>query len=530
MRRSWWVLLLAAAACDTTPITPPPPNPPQVFLIAAESVVAAPSLTLTANVSGCKEVAQLQLYQDGGFLKTVPYTGSNTQVTLVPGDLTSYYPELGIAIGLILTAKVVCDDGRSNTSTPVSLRYFPVASVVEPGTGPALPDAFVVEGGIGNTPATFVGCIGTSTGYALARVDLGGTVIAANTALPFACSYASQISERNKSTGHRWLLEPGVGAFAFDQNLNITSIAQGKYSVLGVAPDGDALIWNNKALWTEYSLFRVKPNGGVFPANVVWQQQVGGMLNATPVVDTQGTVYLGIWNGSLANYQGIVQVQRLRWDNGAALSAPLDLAAMEYGDLNSPEIPNGAFNASGTVFYFPFQTGGPGSTRAQSRVIACATNSANCAGGTQRWLSPVLDGVVLFALPFSAGTQIAAVMADQTYFLNESNGQVSSAFGAPVKAVTNALTHSIQPGLGTDFYILNGPAGGYPTEVVAVDSPVQGELWRFELAGGGEAPQSALYLGLDESGQAWLRVGPRQVKPLTLKQYRDVKGANRPPP
>jgi hypothetical protein len=120
--------------------------------------------------------------------------------------------------------------------------------------------------------------------------------------------------------------------------------------------------------------------------------------------------------------------------------------------------------------------------------------------------------------------------AQKTYFLNEATGQVRNFEGLPVTAAGALFAHSVQPGNANDFYILNGPAGGYPTEIVALDSPDWGELWRYELASGGELPQTALYLAVDEAGQAWVRSGGKQVKPFTLAQYRDSKGANPPTP
>lgn len=522
-----WALAIAVASlCACGPTKPPVKDPPQVFIVAPESVVAAPTLKLKVNVVGCEAVSDFGMFQETTRVRSVTYTGNPTEVVLQPPDFNTYYNRLGIAIGLTLSAKVTCDDGRTNTSQPLGVRYFPVASTLERTDAAALPDAFVAEGGVGNTPVTFVGCIGTQTGTALVRVNLAGDVIGANVTLPFPCSYASQITEKNVASGHRWLLEPGRGVFAFDANLNINSIAPGEYTVLGVAPDGDAVVWNPKAIQTNDSLFRLSPTGGAFPANRAWGAQTVGIVNASPVVDGLGTVYVSSWAGTLGALQGSVVVQRFNYATGQLINPTYSLVTFEYGDLDSPVIPNGAFNSSGTVIYFPYQTG----SRSQSKVMACATTAPDCQGASLRWVSPLLDAVGLFAVPYSQGTLIAVVADQKTYFLTESNGQVVSFEGKPLTADGALFAHSVQPGLGKDFYVLNGPSRGYPIEIIAVDAPDRGELWRYQLASGGETPQSALYLAVDDSGQAWVRSGLKQVKPFSLAQYRDTKGANPPTP
>jgi hypothetical protein len=76
----------------------------------------------------------------------------------------------------------VCDDARENKSTALGIQFFPVESVTEPmpGNSTALPDSFIAEGGAGGIPTTFIGCVGTANGNALARFDSMGTVIGAN--------------------------------------------------------------------------------------------------------------------------------------------------------------------------------------------------------------------------------------------------------------------------------------------------------------------------------------------------------------
>jgi hypothetical protein len=519
-------LVILLLACGCGPTKPPPKDPPQVTISVAEPVVAAPTLKVRINVVGCEAVSDLKVQHNGYPVRTVTYTGNPTEAVMQPADFNTYYNSLGIAIGLTLSAKAECDDGRTNTSQPLGVRFFPVASAL--ATGPqgaqAMPDSFVAEGGVGNTPVTFVGCIGTANGTALARVNLAGEVIGANLSLPFPCSYASTITEKNTATGHRWLLEAGRGAFAFDSSLNINGIAPGSYTVMGVAPNGDAILWDPKASQVDPSLFRVTPNGGAFPANRVWGAAPAGILNASPVVDNLGTVFISTWAGTLGSAQGTVVIQRFNFATGALINPSYPLVTFEYGDLDSPEIPNGAFNATGSVIYFPYQS----ASRTQSRVMACATTAPDCQGTSRKWLSPLLDTVGLFALPYSRDTLVAVIGAQKTYFLNEATGAVVNLFEKPITADGQLFAHAVQPGLGTEFYVFNGPARGYPIEIVAVDAPDKGELWRYQLASGGELPSTAVYLAVDDSGQAWIRSGLKQIKPFLNQEYRFTKGANPP--
>ncbi len=208
MRTALVALAVALTACPTTSgndggdLTPPP----QVFLTLLEPNVIDTTFRGTVNVTGCAEVAQVQLLQGGVYLTDVPWSGHATAFTLTPGSFAGLYGKLGLAAKLSLSAKVVCDDGRTNTSQPVGAQFFPVASRLSVSPQ-ALPDSFVAEGGLGGAAVTFLGCIGSSTGTQLARADTSGTVIATNPAI--ACDANSVFSPRSTVTGTRWVLVPG---------------------------------------------------------------------------------------------------------------------------------------------------------------------------------------------------------------------------------------------------------------------------------------------------------------------------------
>jgi hypothetical protein len=506
-------------------------DPPRVFLIAPDSNPIGVSLKIQANVTGCAKIRQIQILNDKQFLVAVDEPPKvPVDIDLPRGTFDKLYNSLGIAVKLTLVAKGVCDDGRTNVSTPIGVNFFPVLSVTEPamGNATALPDVFVAEGGAGSTPTTFVGCVGTESGTGMARFDTGGAVISANTTLPFPCSYNSVISEKNKASGYRWLLEPGIGVFSFDSStgaaLNIKAFKKNNFTQLGVGPDGDAIVWDSRVT-LGLSMARLSKSGGA-DENPVWSAGPTGIMASTPVV-SQGEVYVVMWKGSLGVFSGTMSLQKFSYADGSFI-AEHELAVIEYGEFNVPVIPAATLSADGQLTFFAFQNNG--GTRQSSGVVACASNSSSgcSAGSGAKWVSPMLDAVVVAAVPFSNGNLIAAIAGKKTFFLSAADGHVVNVFNAPITPDGSLVTLSAQPGNGTDFYLMNGASTGYPTEIIAVDNPLSGELWRVQIEGGG-SPLSAMNLAIDEANNAWLRVGPNMVRPLTLGDYRKVKGANPPP-
>ncbi len=507
-------------------------DPPQVFLTSNDTVVIAPTLKLRAQVSGCTKVVGIEILQGKRRLITFDNPKVPFEFELQPSLFDPLYQTAGIAANLNLVARGVCDDGREGKSLGLTLQFFPVENVVPPVTGntTALPDAFIAEGGTGGTPTTFIGCVGIGSGKTtIARFDTMGKAVSVNLTPPFNCSYNSLISEKNPGTGTRWLLEPLIGLYSFDSNptadLNIKRSFTGKaVKFLGVGPDGDALTYDSQALPIPL-LYRVSR----LPGGISYQTEMNGIMIGNPVV-SQGEIRIVTWVGSLAVFTGEIHVSRYNYASGLKLSE-VTLATIEFGEFNTPKPPVAIFSADGKVVYFSFQTVTTG-MRTTSGVAACASDSAvGClSGGAGSWLSPTLDTVVAAAIPFSNGTMIAAVGATKTYFLSATDGKIINVFNAAIKPSGSMETFTAQQGNLTDFYILNGAANAsYPTEIVAVDNPTTGELWRLTLGGGGQSPLNALNVAVDDGNNAWLRVGPNLVKPSTLSQYRSRKGANLPP-
>jgi hypothetical protein len=415
----------------------------------------------------------------------------------------------------------------------VGVTFFPVASKFSMGGAQVMPDSFVAEGGLGGTPTTFLGCVGTSIGTALGRANTSGVVTMYNESLPFACGYDTEISERSPVTGTRWVLQPGKGAYAIDANLNVTAQFGDDVQRMAVARDGSGIFWTTNPMGTTPVAFKMNPMGGGAP--IVWSSPAGGIINSTPVVnEADRTVTLSTWQYDMGTAVGKIVVFKYDFLTGALLNGvgspqgPPVVFAQQYPGFNQPITPYAAFNRDGSLIVLPLLSVDVSNT-VRTTILACATSpmASQCTGTDRRWTARTFDGVVNLVVPFSAGNYFAAVGPYQAWFLDPQTGAVRNLGEQPLRPTGSLQVLGVQPGLGSAFYLLNGPVsetgGTYPIEIVATDKPESGELWRFSQ-GSGESPIAGLYMAVDENDQAWLRVGPDQVKPLTNVEYRAARG------
>lgn len=532
------IAALCASGCDSPMCMGEscklPDNPPQVFLVAPLTNVYGRSFKVTVNVSGCAVVNQIQLEQNSVQFKTAAFKGANTEITILPGEVARFYGTLGIAADLTIRARAICDDGRENRSPPVGIKFFPVDSVLSPpGGGIVLPDSFVAEGGLNGKPVTFIGCANVGGSLALVRVDQMGNVVSLNASLPFGCDYYATIFDKTPSTGTRWLYQPGKGAFAFDssglqgQDLNITGGVLGdSFAAFGVGPDGHGLIWDAQAS-TAPAFAKIRYNQGTaYPLNTQWVSMVPGIVNGTPVVDGTGLVMVPSWRAALGSRSGTQTIQYVAYGAGGSPTGELQLVTQTFEFLDPQNPPQVAFSPDTRTIYIAFPILG---SSGQSGVMACGTQGGG-AGCTPRWRSPALDGVIQYLIAFGGGTKVAAISANKVWFLEESTlpsaGSIMNPGGLPT-AVSGQLTISgLQPGLGSDFYVLGGTP--FATEIIAFDTPSNGEVWRYSTEGGGNTPQTSITMAIDEGGGSWLRIGVDQVRPLSLTEYRNVRGATMP--
>lgn len=503
---------------------------PQVFITVSPATVIGTHITGTTTVSGCPQVTQVQiLATDESFIVDANFTGNPSKWAIAPSLLNRFYQVKGIALPLSLMAKVVCDDGRTNLSTPVTVTYFPAASVVSVPGRQQVPDSFIAEGGLSGTATTFIGCIvNNDNGVGLARTDANGRILKQNTgALPFNCTYNSVISERSKVNFTHWLMEPGVGAFAFDQDLNVTNAMTGAVRRMAVSGDSSAILWMEDIDVKSNRLLRVGTTPGATKREM-WAVEFPYLMNSTPVIDTgNGWIYTSSWQYNQGTGAANIVMIKYALADGAILNAtggkvPVLIPQM-FGTVNRPIQPNGAFNVDGTLLYMPLMVF-DANQNITSAIVACASGAPDCTGPSRRWTSAIFPTAVKLVLPFNQGNFIAGASDTEVYFVSSTDGSTQNLGGQPLRPKGSLQTLAVQPGAGADFYILNGPEGGYPSEIVATDAPSKGELWRLSL-GSGVTPASAMFVAIDEGGQAWLRVGFDLVKPLTLTDYRNARGA-----
>lgn len=554
------ILALLLGGCPVEQPAPIPPPPPRAFLSFPNTTILAPSIKGSLTTTGCRKVAQVQILESGNFIADARYSGEPTSFELIPSLFNSIYPQRGFATPLSLTAKVVCEefntqaDGgmtvREGLSQPIAITFLPVSNVRTDMGRQTLPDTFVAEGGVGGQPTTFVGCVGTNTGSALVRVDQNGVIRAVNASLPFACSYSSGITPLNATTQTRWLWVSQVGTFAFDGNLNITAVYQGFVSKITVSPDGDAVVGIEElqapTSRSEILRLRVRPTGGQ-PVKM-WSSLDGpfstgfpGSMNADLVVDTGNRrVFASSWQKRASEMFGRMAVLIYNYDTGTLVNGDTNgmvpaLLEFAFPDLvNRALTPIAAFKEDGQLLYAPVLVVDR-NNMFSTTVLACATNTPGCQGSARRWTSPTFQGELTTVVLFSRGNFLAVLGPYSTYFLGANDGQVKNLGGVqPLRPSGSLVTLGVVPGKANDFYLLNGPpppdqnTPTFPTEVIATDAPSTGELWKFEVQGGSQ-PANSLYLAVDDNGQAWMRVGVDQVRPLGLMEYRNQRGATTPP-
>jgi len=551
MRAALAVLGVGVIACSGTPRPPDPPQPPRVHITATQLNVVGTSFNVKVNVTGCDIVRALELEHGKERIKNVTYRGADSEYTIVPGDLARFYGATGIAADLNLTARAFCDDGRENRSTPLALKFFPVQSAVPPtmGRNIMMPDSFIAEGGVGPTPVTFVGCAAIDGTLGLVRMNLNGdlagdcpctamsTACACNVALPFGCNYFAAISEKVAGS-YRWLYQPGAGAFAFDTRMNVTGgITHDTFGMFAIGPDGDAIVWDSMTVVSMNSLKRIRRDqgvGGVMGGpHIAWQAALRGIENGTPIFDpTTGLFLIPSWVLP-GNNLGTQTIQFVNYADGT-ITGQKELVTQKFDFLDLMYPPNVGFSPDARTIYISVPVLNQPS---QSSVMACGTQGAQV-GCQMRWKSPVLDGIVRFIIPFASGSKIAAISENKIWFLEESSqptaGSVLNPSGVPTTTAGQLFVNGVQTGLSSDFYLLNAPPPpnqntlSFATEIIAFDTPANGEVWRYSMGGGGDTAQNALTMAIDEGGAAWLRVGTSQVKPLTLEEYRTARGATGP--
>lgn len=495
-------LALTASACpEPPPVTPPPPL---VTIAVPEGNVVGKLVKLSVTVTGCDTVQSVQLLDHGEALKTLPPNPGETLVELQQNEIR--YTR-GIATNLSLTAKAVCADGRQTESQPVAVTFFPVASVLEGGPGvQVVPDYFIADGS--GTSVSFIGCGNLDTGLSmLYRVDAQGEV-KQQLQMPFVCNANTSITEKQQSTGIRWVWTADAGVMAINEAFQIVSspVPQMRLASLTVDPEGQALV-----LDTSGRFMRLKKDAGIGGALKLWEQQVTGTLIGTPIFRPElGYVLVPMFSADAGDAEGAVSIQTLNYRTGAPVSRPV--VKYVYADATPPAA---SISADGQTMYLAFGANGD-----RTIIVSCPTNGTLCElGAGLRWQSQALQGRVVLMLPYAGTSRLAAIAHQHTWFINPSTGAVVNKGGAALSPTGAFSVLQVQQGVGTreDFYLLNGSPGSLQaTELVAVDRAENGELFRYQMPGGD------ITAAVDASGVLWMRMNQKLVKALPLSDYRQA--------
>lgn len=503
-------LLLPFLALACTPPPPPTtPDLPQVRIIVDEPSTVGRSVKLSISTSGCDQVRSLELLDNNELIKQVTYGGTPTLVELGASEIR--YTR-GISANLSLTARVTCDDGRTNVSQAQPATFFPVEDVVEPidSTTPAVPDYFVVDGSGAN--ASFIGCGKEGTRSFLYKVPRNNPANRQKKEMDFPCDATTQITDRKPAgTGHRWVWTKDQGAIAIDANFNIVTVpALAGVRNLSVAPDGNAFVYDVARLYlhtpqgaTKWSLEIADPE-----TNTI------SLILADPFVRPDGKIAIPLYDDRLEThiYVGIVNA-----DGKSFVRHEIDRVPLE-------QYPPVAFDPTGTVLYMATQ----GPTSANVKACAIGSTSLCVASGSRLWISDPLPGYMAALVPYNNGARLAAIGTNRFWFLEardgqSTEGQIMNKDQLPLTANGALVARFAQPGPGSAFYMFTSAVGTdekphpYPVEIVATDAAEKGELFRYQVPGG------SLYGAVDDTEALWLRVGTRLVKPFSPQQYREMR-------
>lgn len=495
------------------------PDPPQVTVNLPQPQVAGQELPVEITVTGCEQVAKVEVFDDQLLLKTFSFSGNPLSVVLHANEI----PYRRVSAQPLIKAKAFCTDGRYNTSAPQSADFFPVQEVIRrQNGGQVVPDTFVADGS--GAGATFVGCSeNPSNGLrTLVRINSVGAAINEQTTLPFPCSGSSAFTDLSVHRA-RWMIEPydandpgkASGIIEFGEDLNILTAYTGKVLSAAVAPDGHVVVAMLNPVDINVLELRKFLHGDGFlgPNDSAWAQivQPAGRLISNIAIDKTGQVVVASWQEGINS--GTVVVDRFDYRTGN-LVARYPMRTLPAPD-GSP-VPTARLNRSGSTVYFPvWQTGD------RSQVLACATRTPNCnqtvgADGQPAglvWTSEVLEGLILVTQPYADDSRIAAISTTATWFLSSFDGSLRNATAVRPTGALRFL--AFQEGHSRDFYLLAGDAR--PTELIVLDNAEAGEVIRYTINTG------SLSLALDEGGAPWFRINNDLIRPYRLVEYRAAR-------
>ncbi|MCL2179476.1 MAG: hypothetical protein FWB81_08745 [Cystobacterineae bacterium] len=545
------------------------------------------SLPLGIDVNGCSKVSHAQVLYAGEneqhlldvhFPSSPPFSAS---ATLETEHFNPFFPQHGIAIHLSLKARVTCEDGRVSDSLPQSLSFLPVASTVKREDGMAATDSFIALGGAHGIPTTFLGCsLDEKTGLSsLLHFDTQGNHVGEPLLLRdsrLLCEAHTQISTLHN--GFRWAYRLGEAGslFAFSLHNNMFAAGAARFfeadtlHQVAVDSNGNAFTVSGSLRYflSRYSIGNQENFSEIFSPSTTLRTvafPVPPLVLESPYSSAQGLVLLPVWTVPANSNKGNFVIASFIINNNGTLTPQCGTLQTGVSPEPCPSTPPiefsrdkedkpmapAALSKDGSRLYLALLNNNTSTVAVyrlqQSTRIGNATldprpryvyePSLEALPQANRFESPVTK------LSLSRDERFLVASTDRsTRFLHRTqDGETLPTLGEkPLMVSGNLYVTEHIHGPNGSLVILNSPffpnnpdsllAGmlfkevfGWPTEAIAIDSPENGELWRFSHGGSGDHPQNALTVAIDEGGQMWMRRGVELIKLLPQTTYRNLR-------
>jgi len=543
------VLLLACADKKTFV---PPESFHKVFLSTPEKNVVGSSVQLAVNVEGCAQVLHSQVLQrDTPIADNLPFENNTALVSLPSQAFAPFYPELGIEAQLSLKARVTCENGLVRDSLPQNVSFFPAKSADKLEERLAFMESFVAIDGAPPLPAAFLGCARPpeSIGPALEYFEATGKLLQ-KTPLPPSQAYCNAYTHISGALqGHRWVYTPGnvdtpgnaCSLFALRDNgfsRATERLALGahflvpntqKCSPVAIHPGGDAFVAVAGSL--QYGISRLGPRGMKGQSDAFFLRDSSTPISfaafpTPPVVVENGEVLLvTLWTVPYASRVGQMEIIpfNIRGDKPLPLCAPgnnCPALSLGFGGNASDSTPVAVFSKDAIHLHL-VQHNDFGKFFLATYMLPHLNEPSFPVG-------PFDNPFVKLSLS-GDGHVLVASNTEETYFFS-----VAPSLDGRLPPLAKPLT--VSRGLYVTEHT-HGPDGtlsifaspssrgnlGWPLEVIVVDKPERGELWRFTQRGDGQTSMSAIGLSFDEGGHMWMRAGNTLIQPLRPEEYRSAR-------
>jgi len=561
------VLLLCACGGDKNKIPPEPVH--HVYLTAPDPYVVGGAVPVIVRVQGCTKVLQAQVFQEDTPIADIRFDEKNTaQLSLPAKTFESFYPELGFAAQLKLKARVKCEDGHSKDSLPQSIFFMPVESVVEPETGMAATDTFAATGGTSSLPTTFFGCAAdfqNSQPFFLAHFKPNGESIGqipmGNT--EFQCNAHTKISAPAPAPHNntRWAYTAGdtkdkqknlCTLFAFRDKPSFEAVDKTGFksydfeSCKGFVMDAQGNAYVVVEDSQGFRLTRIAVAGGDEARNDSGKLSFPVIqffaFPGYPVVSGQN-LFLLLWTRVGTGLNGMLEVVRFdisgtvtdihrNWPvplcNPNGISGSLEKCPsipLSFSRGPTTPVPAAILSANASRLYLAKGT-------SPNDYFVDVYNVSNLSQPLASW-GPIESPITKLSLSRDESFLVASTNQRAHFLSTTPSGNKLPELGEPlsISGTLYITGHVHGPGnslilLGTPFFEEPGQYG-WPLEAIAVDSPRQGELWRFNYGEEGKEPPQAIAVAFDDGGQMWMRAGAKLIKLLPQTEYRKARTPKR---